>query len=719
MDDTQAADILDAAEKSGLPFESFANEFYSMARRNLKNRLNAELIDQESYDRILSSDSYYVPFKGTLKSRTPRPAVLNVGKGISVTGKEFRRVMGRKSLPDNPVAQLLIDHVEGIIRSEKNKVAQSFLDFVREYGKDMILENGNPVFSVSKTRFMPVYNKDGDIIYMSPVITQDEKDGKVLSVKVNEAYKDPKTKVETKKNYTYKITIHDKALLEALKNMGAVRGIPVLRTYLNFLRSVTTMYNVDFLLPNFERDVETAFIHMSGKHGFKKASAIIKEVGSAIRGVWRSVREKTPTPYSDWYDRFKKVGGATGFYSIKNNEEICLEMERRVRHFNLTGKGWYRVLDSVRNVVKNANETVESATRLVYFKNLVEAGMSEKQAALAAKDLTVDFDLHGQWGTAINSMYLFANANLQGTWNAFSNIKNSKTVQGITAGIFFTSLLSSFFNRWVNPDEWEKMSQYNKDSNWAIMLPGGKMLVKRVAFVYNIPNTAGRVVDEYLHSEITLTEGMARMLEATTDAVNPLGSGSFFQVIAPTVLDPIVQVGENKNWNSVPIYKEQPMYSAKRPNSQMYFKSVSEPSRIATKFLNDITKQSGTGSRASGAIDINPEIIDHFVETFAGGLGRTIENSVTTATTLGKGEIPEMNSIPIVRTIVKEGSAWVQVSRARDLLEESGRTKYSLAVKKRFHHLINSARLSGLLKQEEADRMQREFDNNQKKIKQK
>ena len=40
--------------------------------------------------------------------------------------------------------------------------------------------------------------------------------------------------------------------------------------------------------------------------------------------------------------------------------------------------------------------------------------MSRPRAAQAAKNLTVNFNKKGELGTAINSLYLFANAGIQG-----------------------------------------------------------------------------------------------------------------------------------------------------------------------------------------------------------------------------------------------------------------------------------------------------------------
>ena len=68
--------------------------------------------------------------------------------------------------------------------------------------------------------------------------------------------------------------------------------------------------------------------------------------------------------------------------------------------------------------------TAENGVRVATYKALLDTGKySEEQAALAARNITVNFAKGGEYKNTFNSLYLFFNASLQGSFallNAFS-----------------------------------------------------------------------------------------------------------------------------------------------------------------------------------------------------------------------------------------------------------------------------------------------------------
>ncbi|EKC0363844.1 hypothetical protein OOS00_005487, partial [Escherichia coli] len=69
------------------------------------------------------------------------------------------------------------------------------------------------------------------------------------------------------------------------------------------------------------------------------------------------------------------------------------------------------------NLVEDANGAVENALRLSAYKHARDAGLSRQQAASLAKNMTVNFNRRGEQGALMNSLYMFANASIQGTAN--------------------------------------------------------------------------------------------------------------------------------------------------------------------------------------------------------------------------------------------------------------------------------------------------------------
>jgi hypothetical protein len=73
--------------------------------------------------------------------------------------------------------------------------------------------------------------------------------------------------------------------------------------------------------------------------------------------------------------------------------------------------------------------------RLSAYKNARERGMSQNAAASLAKNLTVNFNRRGSWGVAMNSMYLFYNASVQGTARIFMAMGNKRVRRVLGRGL--------------------------------------------------------------------------------------------------------------------------------------------------------------------------------------------------------------------------------------------------------------------------------------------
>jgi hypothetical protein len=84
------------------------------------------------------------------------------------------------------------------------------------------------------------------------------------------------------------------------------------------------------------------------------------------------------------------------------------------------------------------------------------------------------------------------------------------------------------------------------------------------------------------------------------------------------------------------------------PNSQKYFKSVRDPSRIIAEQLNELT---GGSKVRPGKIDISPEAMDLFIDTFVGGAGRFVGDAISTPLKVARGETIETYEVPLLRKV--------------------------------------------------------------------
>ena len=644
--DEWAQDIIDNATPE---MKKFAEQFRkNVINKRLQLLYRNGLIDKEAYDRLSSGDIYqfYVPLKHSAKPKT--------GRGFSLIGLDVQRAKGRSTVADNPFIQALVDFEETLVRIEKNKVAKTLLA--------LVLANPNTnLWSVKGQPYKPVFDQDGNLQYMNPDKLKDNQ----IVVKVG-----GKTKI---------ITVEDDALVRGFNKLGAGKAIPLLNLVNKVLRASFLKYNPEFFLySNPARDIQFALTGLAVEQNAAAAAKTAKYLPKALRGIWKNVRGKKGNEWSEWYARYKKAGGKVGWLDYMTIEEKTEKLEAEIRDMQNPSK-MKRGLAATSQFFEDINEAVESAARLSAFRALIEAGVSEAKAAQAAKNLTVNFNKKGEWGPAINSLYLFANAGIQGATRTLSLFKSKRGLafMGGYAGLGF---IQSLINRMIGDDEDEDINAYDKipphvrDSNWVFMLPGGKVVTIPLPYGLNVPIVLGQLVEERMFGETTTGEAFGRFLGSVDRGFNPLSSGSVPQFLSPTVTDPLVQIAENKTFFGGPIKPEQPPYQPAKPESELYFDSVRPMSQATTQWFNRMT---GGSDEVSGFVDISPEILDHMIDSVGGGPIKFITNSVTTVTSPLRGTAPDIRNIPLVRKMVSPPSVQASKTIVYPMFENRGRVIYS------------------------------------------
>ena len=691
MTDEQAKTIITKFEKQGKlkELENLADEFYeSVTKKRLKLLGESGLEKSDLVTKLEEGYKNYIPLKG--KEGVDRIGA--VGQGFSVTGKDVRRAFGRGSRAKNPFVQSILDYQSTLIRNEKNKVAKSFLKLVEE--------NPNPkIWEVEGLKYTPRYDKTGEIISLDPKYKFADN---VLQVRV-----DGKIKL---------ITIHDKVLADSMKNIGTERSIKLLYKVNDYLRGVNTIFNPEFLITNFQRDLQTALINVGGEQSAKMAKNTALNLPKAMKGIWRNVRKGDVT--SEWaktYQELKDMGGKTGFFDMKTIDEKVRQLEKNIKRYNSdkTTDKMSGFVKAIGDYVSDTNEVVEMAVRTSAYKEALANGFTKSKAASLAKNLTVNFNKKGNWGTMLNTFYLFANAGIQGSARVITALRYKgvrKIVGAITAGSFAINEM----NRMINEEEYKKISDFNKNSNLIFMMPSGNHLKIKLPYGFNIFKIIGDIANESMHGEINTVEAGKRLIVALDDAYNPLSSPTVAQLISPTILDPIVQWSENKNWFGSPIKPSQLTFGAKKRESSLYWASVRPQTKAITEWLNKVT---GGSEIEAGFVDISPENIDELVNFLGGGVGKFLSNSLATGISLGKGEFPKLKNIPFVRKVIQEPSEFWEKATIREIKEKSSIKE----LEKREIDKLKTAVRDGLkdedIDEEEATKVIKEVLRNQARIK--
>lgn len=455
-------------------------------------------------------------------------------------------------------------------------------------------------------------------------------------------------------------------MMRTLKSEENVSG-PIINTLAKvnrFLAKVNTSWSPEFIVTNFMRDIQTAGINI--KDTGVKGKGMLKGAAKAWKAIF-AVEQGKPkgTELEKYYERFKMAGGKIAWADVHGSVENLskkvtaeLEMRNGKRPTRKVITEWLKLID-------NANTSIENGIRLHVFKLAVEQGKTDERAAQIASDLTVDFTKKGAAGPVINSLYLFANAGIQGSYRILRAATKSRAVQkhiaAIAAGSFVIGMLNALAGGEDDDGEdyFNKIDNYLHERNLIIMIPGtkGRYVKIPLPWGYNVIWNFGTELSRaFTKEDYSPMEAAVRLASTLANAFNPVASGTFLQTIAPTILDPIAQVAENKNWLGGPLMPDKNVFAkVPTPDSQRYWSRTGTASKWVASQLNWIT---GGDKVKAGIIDVSPETLNLIVDSVGGSALRFVKDSLGLPLDVVRKEEVALQNIPFVRRVVGEKSDW-------------------------------------------------------------
>lgn len=693
MTDAEAADILRRIANSGKLNEyreaaKIIDEMIEDARRTL---LRGGLISREQYDEWRSAWAYYVPLRGfefTDEDATPdRP---RVGRGFDVRGREAYRALGRRSKADNPVVYAVLQAQQAVIRAEKNRVDKTLFKLIQAHPDPSL-------WKIYKGEYRRRVNPDTGLVekyWVPPAFVRKDN---VHGVKIG--------------GKQYWFEIKHPALARAIRGAGSeMQGTIIGRFMFKAARTYATMltaWNPEFLFSNLFRDVETAIINIGdiAEKPVGLRRKMVKEALSAkaIRGAFKALRGDKSSEYARWFEEFRLAGGKISFMEFNDVERIRQNINK-----SLTQGRIRRSLSQTAKLIEDLNTAVENGVRLSVYKALRENGVPQDRAAFVARELTVNFNRKGEWGPAINAAYLFFNASVQGTTRMAQAVFRSKPVRYAVGAIFGTGFALDILNYLLADEDddgqnaYDKIPLWVKERNLIVMLPGhpdNAYIQIPLAYGYNVPYLAGQQLASVLRGAQKPLHAAASMAASMFEAFNPVGSASYsnqmpnlYQIAAPTFADPVVQVLENRTWYGAPIYPTK--FDNRQPWSETYFASAPWWAKELAQALN---RWSGGNPARPGLVDISPEVLEHYGEFLAGGVGKFFLNVWATGERIVTGDewLPEQT--PFVRRLYGKTTttsrrrefydAWNEVDQAyyevRELAKD-GDTEGSRAAREQY-----------------------------------
>jgi len=673
MSNAEAIEILENLGENEDALERAAEIVYAVNNQHLTDMVMAGHIDQEFADRLANRYSHYVPLKGK-EGEEQRPGV---GSGLSVLGAGLQKAMGRGAgnMAESPTSHSFAQAEATIVRSEKTAVGQALVNLIRE--------NPDPNFWVIGKR---AYKKFEDIYGEAFEGYENPPEGMVENIDYHRTTAvingEKQVVYRLDRNYKHRddvfgvmvdgeellVTIKDKTLMEQLKKMNVTQLNAVVRGFGHvnrYLAMVNTALNPEFVITNFERDFQTAMINLGGEQSAKIAAKVMKAIPGAMRGIWQETFDTKGK--SEWRDVFREMeseGGAIGFFGLEDIDTKVKHIQNRLTDRHGVLGSTKRGIMFVRDLVLDANLSVENSARLGAYKvvrdELINNGMNTKEAkakaASISKNLTVNFNRKGELAPVLNSAYLFYNASIQGSARIFTALSNAR-VRKIVTGIMMSSFAMALYNKGAGGDDeddiayWDKVSDYTKQTNMVIMHPDGSGNYTKVKmpYGYNVFAYTGTVIHDMMFGkDYGPARGAMNLMSAAMNAFNPIQGADLLDTLTPTFLKPYEQDARNINFMSAPLKPEFPYDNYDRPESQKAFKSTNKQLKDMMVAVNEMT---GGDETHSGFIDVSPEIIEHYIGWLVGGAGSTVTRTFGTVGNLVAGEEIEQKNVPFARTL--------------------------------------------------------------------
>lgn len=354
--------------------------------------------------------------------------------------------------------------------------------------------------------------------------------------------------------------------------------------------------NPRFIQKNIVRDTwATALFTKYGPEGVKMGQMLLDAIYDPIKGLIAAAGQGPL--YVEWL----KAGGGLGTMQSLDRASVVKKLEE-VRK----GLKPHQVIGWLRKF----SEVSEEANRLAEFARAIDREQSSRIgkeiAAFAARDISIDYAKIGMLTKAANQVIPFWNATVQGGDKLIRTLSNPEDRnEFLLRGLIFV-VLPSLMLAWLNQDDEsvQEQSETTRDFNFLFGLPGGDVLQIPVPFESGVlmHGLTQRMYKYFMEKDPKAFEGfMGSILEASVPDFLPVAASPFIETWA------------NKSFFTgrriVPLGKESLI-----PELQ-YKNYTSQTARLLGRAISYMIGPEKAGKYSS------PAIIDHFVNSWTGGLG--------------------------------------------------------------------------------------------------
>ncbi|MDB5730702.1 MAG: hypothetical protein JWQ03_597 [Variovorax sp.] len=601
------------------------------------------------------------------------------GQGFNVRGPASKRATGSTKEVTNVLAHVFMQREAAIARAEKNRVGLAL------YG--LAMTHPNPDFWTTIKPGMPegMITRELQRFGVDPMLARagmsfaptirDVSDvtGEVVD-RPNPLYKSLPGAIVLRLNGEDRVLMLNTQdpraarLAADLKNLDGLTKLDLAGSIVGkstrWLAAVNTQYNPAFGLANLTRDTWGGLVNLGSTQLRGRSLQVLSHVPAAMKGITQALAtdERSRNDWAKLWVQFQDDGGRTGWReNFRDPNERAHAIEKALldaeRNGALSPK---KLASSALGLLDGFNTVLENAVRLAAYKTALERGIARPEAARLARELTVDFNRKGRSTRELSPLYAFFNASVQGSARTVEALKGP-TGKAIIAGGLTLGVIQALLLLMADYED-DEIPDFIQSRALIIPLPrddkGGKryVTVPYPLGLHVLPNT-GRVLTQLgLSGGKDLGKRLVGAIGEIASAFNPLGGGDIFTAhgilttAAPTLVDPIVDIGFNRNFAGLPIEREQrgerdtrPGYQRAREGTQ---RSLTGQAYIGiSRILN---KATGGTAYEAGKASPTPERLRYYAETVGGGVVRELEKAIDSSHKAAVGDKVKPNGVPII-----------------------------------------------------------------------
>lgn len=642
-------------EGKTVTYEAIEDDLIKFNRQLLAFAHSSGLIDRATMHKLMDRGTYIPFYRIFEEEKSYIPGRTNMRGGSK--GKLKYRMEGSKDyVIDDPIRGLLENMKSIIEESVKNRTRRALYDTVdqmKKLGYDEVdewasRENVNPVpQNINKHAMLEALSKKG--IDIDPNVI----DGDYFLVwarNYNKIGNDIDIVFRDGKAHYYRVK--DPFLQKSVSELGpraALKMFPLaikLGGLVKATLTTLTTLSPDFLAKNTVRDAPTAWI-------FHRQYAAWPFV-ETFRGI--NAMRKHDKDYIEWQ---LNGGGNLGLQFIESGA-MNRKVKRMIANRGMQ-PGQFLSLGKLLDWWTEMAGTLETANRYQEYRRLRITDpqkygvkpLSQTEAALASREITSDFGLHGSdpFLRVLTATVPFLNAGLQGLYRAARGVTNpaerANVIKRSLFGIIGPTMALWYFNR--NLPEYQNLPEEIKDTNWVIPLRLLDDAMKR-----GLDPKALAAAQESSYGVLLIPKpfevgAVASIVERGFDmisrnnyagavaAAESIISDMFRLNITPQLIKPFYDVRNNVNWLGNPIIPDN--------------LKNREPWAQTTPYTSDIANIAGRN------FNVSPIQLQYLFEGYLGSIGAMVldvADYMARPANKGVAPSPRWDDLPLIKSFFRD-----------------------------------------------------------------